>query len=268
MSKAAIQDIEALQFQVKKFLEFYVFNELLLEGPFNNSVLLPENRVEIKFGIIDKEDRARTENQTIQKWLNNTITLPEVRKELGYPDMTEDDRELTFFKLIEEPLALLKAASPGSAASEALGENPQSAITPEAVNKEKKFQAEIQKSKGVTGRPPTKSKASSAAKSSSSKARPQNQRGTRPAPKFTSDSELWTWIVNNGLDQYEIIASSNIQLASDYDHDLASIINMFERRTSQSDKQVKNYIFETMKWRLCDLNERYAQLLAEVEVQI
>ena len=81
LSKSAIQDVEAVQRLLKIFIEFFVFDELLLEGGYDP--IADENRVEIKFGVVDKEERAKTENQTVQLWLNNLITEPEARKRLG-----------------------------------------------------------------------------------------------------------------------------------------------------------------------------------------
>ena len=101
LSQSAILDVEALQRVMKTFLEFYVFNELLLEGGYDP--LEYKNKVEIKFGVIDSEARSKLENQTIQLWLNNLISENEARQRLGYsPDV---DKEDTNYKLYTEPLA-------------------------------------------------------------------------------------------------------------------------------------------------------------------
>lgn len=101
LSKSAIQDVEAIQRTLKIFIEFFVFDELLLEGGFDP--IAEENRVEIKFGVIDKEERAKTENQTIQLWLNNLITETEARKKLGMSP--EVDIEKTYFEIYQRVLA-------------------------------------------------------------------------------------------------------------------------------------------------------------------
>ena len=97
LSKSAIQDVEAVQRLLKIFIEFFVFDELLLEGGYDP--VAEENRVEIKFGVVDKEERAKTENQTIQLWLNNLITEPEARKRLGVSP--EVDIKQTYFETYE-----------------------------------------------------------------------------------------------------------------------------------------------------------------------
>ena len=109
LSKGTVLDIEALQKRMKTFIEYYIFDELLREGPFDNTRLTQADRVEIKFGVIDKEERTKLENQVIQLFSNKLIDETEARKMLGLPPMDEDQRSGTYFKLYEEPLALLKA---------------------------------------------------------------------------------------------------------------------------------------------------------------
>lgn len=104
LSKSAIQDVEALQKLLKIFIEFFVFDELLIEGGYDP--ISDENKIEIKFGVVDNEERTKLENQTIQLFLNKLITETEARKRLGMsPGLDEED---TYFKKYEEPLASLK----------------------------------------------------------------------------------------------------------------------------------------------------------------
>lgn len=181
LSKGAIVDIEALQEILKVFIEFYIFGELLKEGPFDLSKLTSEDKVEIKFGVVDKEERTKLENQTIQVFSNNLMTLPEARKELGYAPFEEEEMDLTYHKLFSEPLALLKAIG-SPAADEALVDIPTSAVTREGVNKQR---AEEKKAM-QTGRPA--GEANQGQKNlSKSKAKPSNQNGTRSGPKFDGD---------------------------------------------------------------------------------
>ena len=147
LSKGAIQDIEALQLHMKSFIENYVIDELLLEGKFD--VLDESNKVEIKFGTIDKEEKSKEENQTIQLWANKLITENEARKRLGEKPLSEEERDGTYFKMYEEPLAMLKAIG-NVAAGDALAESQTSGITQEGVNRH----ISIEKSKAETrGRP-------------------------------------------------------------------------------------------------------------------
>ena len=104
LSKSAIQDVEAIQKMLKIFIEFFVFDELLMEGGYDP--IAEENKVEIQFGVIDKEERSKTENQTIQLWLNNLITETEARKNLGMsPDL---ELEKTHFEMYQRVLAEMK----------------------------------------------------------------------------------------------------------------------------------------------------------------
>lgn len=186
MSKGALQDIEALQEYMKMFIEKEVIQELLLEGGFGMEAFLPENKVEIKFGVIDKEVKSRDENQAIQIFLNNGCTHQEFRKRLGLPPMTEEDMAMTYFKLFEEPLALIKAGQLGLAASQALIESPTSAITEEGVKKEEEKQKKAGEARSAMGRPPNPS--STAAKAENgNKTNPANQSGKRGGQKYSKD---------------------------------------------------------------------------------
>lgn len=104
LSKSAIQDVEAMQMLLKTFLEFYVFNELLLEGGYDP--LEDENKVEIKFGVVDFDIKAKQENQSIQLFINNLITQREARVRLGLrPDILDEE---THFEKYALPLAQQK----------------------------------------------------------------------------------------------------------------------------------------------------------------
>lgn len=183
LSKIAIQDVEALQETVKMFIETYVINELLLEGGFEDAILNENKRVHIKFGSVDKEEKSKQENQTIQLWTNNLINESEARKRLG--EQPVDSRELSYYKLYQEPLALLKAMGAFTAASSALEKAPTSNISSEGVKKEESSQAS--KNVNQQGRPEN-SKLASAENQSANRSRPANQFGARTAPKFNSDT--------------------------------------------------------------------------------
>ncbi len=106
LSKSAIQDVEAMQKTLKTFIEYNVFNELLLEGGYDP--LEDENKVEIRFGVVDFEIKSKQENQAIQLYSNNLISLNEGRVKLGMrPEMDEDE---TYYVKHTQPLAELKAS--------------------------------------------------------------------------------------------------------------------------------------------------------------
>lgn len=148
LSKSAIQDVEALQMYMKIFIDHFVIAELLLEGGYGMDAFNNKNKVEIKFGVIDKEEKTKEENQSIQLWHGKLITENEARKRLGEAPLTEEQRKNTYFELYEKPLQELNSG-PGQ---------------------------------------PEKSEATGSANQSKSKSRPSNQHGTRPAPKEGSDS--------------------------------------------------------------------------------
>lgn len=190
LSKALIQDVEAMQEVMKTFLEFHVINELLWEGGYDP--LDPEMKVEIKFGVIDKEEQTRTENQAIQLFHGNVLTASETRKRLGHPAYKEEDFEDTYQRRFEEPLAMIGNMGPGTAASETLAKHESSNVEPEAVAKEEQFAKQQQKAELAAkraGAPKTKTSGSGSRKASAAKARPSNQHGTRSAAKSSKDLE-------------------------------------------------------------------------------
>ena len=182
LSKIAIQSIEALQRYIKVFIETYVISELLLEGGYGDVLIDPERMVYIKFGSVDKEEKSKEENQTIQLWLNNLLSEKEARKRLGEQPVSDETREETNYKLYTEPLALLKGMGPFSAASEALAKNPSSSISSEGLKKEEKNveEAKAQIGAKISGQ-------SGKENLSKNTSRPENQHGSRNAPKFNKD---------------------------------------------------------------------------------
>lgn len=182
LSKIAIQSIEALQRYIKVFIETYVISEILLEGGYGDALLDPDKMVQIKFGSVDKEEKSKQENQTIQLWLNNLLSEKEARKRLGEQPITEDMRDETNYKLYQEPLALLKSMGPFSAASKALAESPSSSISEEGVKQEEKNE----KTRGQVGAKISGTKAAKALSENIS--RPENQHGKRSSPKFNQDT--------------------------------------------------------------------------------
>lgn len=177
MSKSLIQDVEAMQEILKTFIEFHVFAELLEEGGWDP--MNADEQVEICFGVIDKEEWARQENQTIQALTNKLITVTEARRRIGKPAYTEDGLSDTYFTLFEEPLVLAKGMAAGTANAEILAELPYSNVTPEATAHAEQYAATQSKMKQST---PT------TANTSNSRARPTNQYGTRTAPSYSGDA--------------------------------------------------------------------------------
>jgi len=208
LSKIAIQSIEALQRYIKTFIETYIINEILLEGGFHEALIDSEKMVNIKFGSVDKEEKSKEENQTIQLWLNNLISEKEARKRLGEQPVVESMREETNYKLYQEPLALLKGMGPFSAASNALAESPSSSITEEGNKKEEAHAEKQAKQAGA------KLNGAQGPKNlSNNVSRPANQAGVREAPKFSKDT----------LDLYEKIKS---------EENLVNLLEMVEKSQS------------------------------------
>jgi len=151
MSKSMLADIEAMSLVVKRFIDTYIIAELLEEGGFDSNS--SEDKVEIRFGTIDKEERRADENHIIQKWSSNLITIDEARQELQMEPFTEAHYERTFMSMFQIPLI--------------------------------KAEADAQMAVDLS-----KTKAAEAKKVSTAKAKPSNQHGTRSGPKTRRDFEV------------------------------------------------------------------------------
>jgi hypothetical protein len=182
MSKALMVDVEAMTVIFKHFFEFYIIEELLLEGGFDP--LEQSNRVRIKFGVIDKEERRADENQQIQLFDNNLQTIDEVRQALGSRPWTPEHTERSHYKMYQEPLALLTGLGPGTAAGEVLAQHESSNIEPAAIAKEKTFAEKQVKAQAKTQQNGSQTKSNG---TSANKAKPANQHGTRSSTKTNRD---------------------------------------------------------------------------------
>lgn len=194
LSKNLIMDIEAVQAVLKEFIDFFVINELLEEGGFN--ILDPANKVEIKFGVVDKEARMAAENQVVQLWLNNLLTHAEARIKIGEQPFTDEQLKDLYQKKMAEPLALSKAMAPGSAAGHVLAANPLSNVDPSAIKKEEQFAHKQQQ----TAKADTRgghNKKNGAANQSKNRSKPSNQHGSRSAPKLNRDFLIYNQTTYN-----------------------------------------------------------------------
>lgn len=184
ISKSTLMDIEAMTVVIRRFIEFHVVNELLLEGGYNP--FDKNDMVYMKFGVIDKQERRATENNQVQLFTNNVKTQNEVRKEIGLPPLKEEDLDDMYYKKYTEPNNLLKAAGPGSAAALTLAAHPNSNITSEAVEQESTATAEEPRNNAAVGRPPTRTNRAIA-----NLTQPANQHGVSQAAP-TGQDHLFT----------------------------------------------------------------------------
>lgn len=238
LSKGMLMDIEAMSVIIKSFFDFHIITELLVEGGFDP--LNEDDVVEIKFGVIDKEEKRAQENHILQTYISNGRTIDEFRKEIDAKPWTDDMFERTYYTLFEEPAALLKGMGAGTAASETLANNiNHSNITPEAVNKEKKFaekQNKLSKA-GQSGAKPNSS-GTGAKRAAASRNKPSNQHGTRSTAKTNRDY----------LEEY--VLKLDLQDVSRYKIDrwIQSVESKFNTFTS-NDSDILD-LADCMSWRL------------------
>jgi len=289
LSKRAIQDVEALHLYVKLFVDNFVINELLLEGSFGDEVFSDENKVELKFGVVDNEDQSKLENQAIQLFSNKLITETEARKRLRLNPMVAENRGNTYWGLYEEPALLIKSLGMG-AADEALAESETSSITRAGIRKN-----EQQQKSAALGRPPNPSSTGSQ-RLSVSRSRPSNQHGERTAPKFSSDSNrnidsfvnifsLYKEKINlaaldnsftDGLESVGVPFLKKEKLGKlslleqDYVQDVDNLIKYFEEKAIEfSDSKVSvEVIASSMNWRFDYLMKKYKKKSFQLGIEL
>lgn len=153
MSRNLVDSVKDFQQVLEYFFNEFVFGELLLESTFGEEVLDDDNRVWLKFKEIDIDSQIRREAHMADQFAKNLVSQDEARLRLGYEPMhfptseemqSMDPTELqgkfpewhhTFFKLIQEPLELIKAAAKPdvTGSSMAAGEHPSTAVQPAHV---------------------------------------------------------------------------------------------------------------------------------------
>jgi hypothetical protein len=85
---------------------FHILDELLLEI---GIIPTPDNRVYLKFPVIDKEEKRAHENHIMALYQGNLLTEEESRIELDREPLTEEQRDDLFIERISVPLAEAQA---------------------------------------------------------------------------------------------------------------------------------------------------------------
>jgi ribosomal protein S27AE len=142
MSRALVDSVKDIQDELEAQWDYEVINELLLESTFGEDILEESNRVHLKFAEIDIQNKMEQEKHASEMFKANGITWNEFRNELsrepikvpedphdqdpaGYPEWFN-----TFWKLFDEPMALIKAVDePYSVATSAIAESPSTSVT-------------------------------------------------------------------------------------------------------------------------------------------
>jgi len=151
LSRALVDSVKAIQDSLEDQWDHHVISELLMESTFGDNVLEEENMVHLKFKEIDILNKIDLENHYIEVFKANGITFSEFRTEMGREPITvpEDPNDQdptknpewfnTYWKLFEEPLALIKAVDePYSVASQAALASRSLSITSKEVDTSKK----------------------------------------------------------------------------------------------------------------------------------
>ncbi len=192
LSRILIDGVTYLQSRIEDYFDTFIIKPLLLESSFSDDeVLDPDNMVHLKFKEIDIDSMIKMQNHSQQLYSAHGITEPEYRRSLGLEPLTEEERFETYWKLIQEPIELIRAKQSGfSAEAEALADNPQSAITEEGIALEQKAEKEALKQKQAAKKT-SGSQASSTGgeRSIKSRNRPSNQHGTKLGSNGRKSSE-------------------------------------------------------------------------------
>lgn len=125
MSRNLVDSVKDIQRTIECQVNDFILSELLLESTFGSEVLDEENKVYLKFKEIDLDHQIKKENHYADLFAKNTISLHESRTGMGrQPFLLPSSEEIqsgedleamfpewhaTYFKLIEEPKALIQA---------------------------------------------------------------------------------------------------------------------------------------------------------------
>jgi hypothetical protein len=186
MSRNLIDSVKDFQQVLEFFFNEFIIAELLLESTFGDEVLDDDNRVWLKFKEIDIDAQIKKEAHMADQFAKNLVSQAEARLRVGYEPMqiptTEDMESMdptelqrkfpewhqSFFKLIQEPLELIKAAgnAEANASSMAAGKSPSTAVQPgdvdeaheKKVTQEKEIEKERSKAKIASAKAIAKAK--------------------------------------------------------------------------------------------------------------
>ena len=135
MSRALIDSVKDIQDSFEAQFDYCVVSELLMESTLGDDVLEEENMVHLSFAEIDIDSKIEREKHSLEQFQGNAITYDELRSDLSRePILVPEDPHdqdlskypewaMTYFKLIEEPLTLMKSMDePWTAAALAASE--------------------------------------------------------------------------------------------------------------------------------------------------
>ena len=191
LSRIIVDSVKYLQRKIEEQFKRLIIDPLMLESTFDPMYILDkEHQVFLKFAEIDTEMLIKVENHASQMFSNHGITWPEYRNALGREPLKEEEFAETYFKRLQEPLALLKAkTSPFSAEAEALAESASSAVSSEQLAKEQMHNKTSTEKKGKDNEDlePTGGQ-----KAVAESMRPSNQHGVKLGPDGRKSSWLST----------------------------------------------------------------------------
>jgi len=142
LSRAIIDAVKAIQDDLEAQWNQHVISELLLEGDFGARVLEEEDMVFLQFTEIDIQNKMEIEKHAMELWKASLLTFDEARGAMSHepiplPEHGEEQDPKKYpewfsiyFKLIEEPLNLIRAVDePFSMAARAMAEARGAAMT-------------------------------------------------------------------------------------------------------------------------------------------
>ena len=220
MSRAVVDEVKAIQKRVERLFQKFVIIPLLYEANGNIDISDPAQMVYLRFKEIDIEAQLKKENHAIQQFMQNTITLTEARSLMGYNEMTEDQWNDSYYKLISEPLELIKVGSMGaeSPGAHAAAKQPNTPIEPADVAKAQAEKLKMTRAteKAKAANKPTGSTAKTASKGTvSNTSRPTNQYGTKSA-KTSVTRDAWMSQFDDEITdlRFDILSIKNVNQIS------------------------------------------------------
>jgi len=218
MSQGLIDEVKGYQMVTEDLVNSNLIRALLLESTFSYDTTADENMVYLKFKEIDKATQIKIENHNAQLFQQNAINHDELMIRMGRTPADDEWWATSFWKLIEEPKALILASDePFSPASQALAEADNTAIQPEQLTKAQaerdKAERVAAKAKASTQGRAAQARSSRGARSGAASDRPANQHGRKLEPiSRTNSLEMKDFSQDQVFEIFRIARSDAVNL--------------------------------------------------------
>lgn len=223
---------ETFQQVIKMFVNEYMIKELLAEGGYTYDAIDDDNKVELFFPPIDKEEQRAKENHYAQMYAQHAISEDELRSEFGRENVEDGQRENMYLEIVSKPLSIIMAPD------ESFTETTKSvAVT--SGNTKTTTTTKLPKS----GSPEVK-----AQNKGINKDQPANQQGRQAAkPKIAKNDEVYATITSVYNDTKNDVVDAYLEYIDGDEFSMRTVDKIKHSVFGLSKKQIANRVNTTEK---------------------